>query len=79
MEYVEKGLSFLEKDIQFECQPYPQVYEIIPETKKENLQEKLQELINISRTYRQPDAVCRYHQCLSVSNHIIPSRDICYR
>lgn len=43
------------------------------------LQEVLKDLLKTCRAYHEPDAICRYSKCLSISSHIIPSEHIFYR
>lgn len=44
-----------------------------------SLQEVLKELHKTCRAYHEPDAICRYSKCLSISSHFIPSEHIFYR
>jgi len=43
------------------------------------LQEVLKELHKTCRAYHEPDAICRYSKCLSISSHVIPFEHIFYR
>ncbi|XP_021922164.1 uncharacterized protein LOC110830988 isoform X2 [Zootermopsis nevadensis] len=78
VEHLEKGLLFLKREVKFEVHPWPGTNNIIQETTRSFLQEVLTELLKTCRAYHEPDAICRYSQCLTLSSHIIPSEHIFY-
>ncbi|XP_069697937.1 E3 ubiquitin-protein ligase TTC3-like isoform X2 [Periplaneta americana] len=77
-EHLEKGLLFLQREVKFDVQPWPGTNNIIQETTRSGLDELLKELLKTCRAYHEPDAICRYSKCLTLSSHIIPSEHIFY-
>ncbi|XP_068085193.1 E3 ubiquitin-protein ligase TTC3 [Anabrus simplex] len=78
LEHLDKGSKVIEKGFKITTHPWPGTMTIIKETTKSGLQESLETLINYCKTYREPDAICRYKKCLEISPHIIPSEFIFY-
>ncbi|KAK7869935.1 hypothetical protein R5R35_013713 [Gryllus longicercus] len=76
--HLNKGLEMIENMAEVVPHPWPGTIKLIVETTKVGLKESLNKLCYECRTYREPDAVCRYKECLNVSSHICPSEIIFY-
>ncbi|XP_012285652.1 uncharacterized protein LOC105702570 isoform X2 [Orussus abietinus] len=76
---IRKGFASLSKDAKLEEHYIPGTDLILPETERIELMIKLIRLNDKCSGWRQPDAVCRFDQCLDYSNHFAPSQHIFFR
>lgn len=78
LQHLDKGIQIIDKNFKITSHPWPGTLKTISETTKDGLKESISKLVLECKTYRIPDAICRYNNCITESVHLSPSRIIFY-